>query len=65
MYALLEIQTVDELQRMEAKLGELGKQKDQLESELVEFKSDLNQMVAVSLADCDGWALLAGGINLA
>jgi protein bicaudal D len=40
-----EIQTVDELQRLEAKLAELGKHKDQMESELVEFKSDLNLMI--------------------
>ena len=40
-----EMQTVDELQRLEVKLGELGKHRDQLEAEVIEFKSDLSQMI--------------------
>jgi protein bicaudal D len=42
---LNEIQTVDEIQKLEGKIEELKKHKDQVENELVEFKNDLNQMI--------------------
>jgi protein bicaudal D len=40
-----EIQTVDELQRLEIKLEEVNRHKCELEGELVEFKSDVSQML--------------------
>jgi protein bicaudal D len=40
-----EFQTVDDMQRLENKIEEMSKHKSELESELVEFKSDLSQMI--------------------